>query len=81
VNAATGKNLKTVWILGAGFSRSLGGPLMGDLLRPQHLDDLRLLQGYRVAGRTPAKALYDLIAGQWLLPPMSNAAEEVSLAS
>lgn len=25
---------RTVWILGAGFSRSLGGPLLGDLLSP-----------------------------------------------
>jgi len=38
-------------------------------------------QGYRVAGRTPAKALYDLISEQWLLPPMSDAAQEVPLAS
>jgi hypothetical protein len=41
----------------------------------------RTHQGYRVAGRTPAKALYDLIASQWLLPPLSAAAEEVPLAS
>ncbi len=25
---------RTVWILGAGFSRSLGGPLLPDLLSP-----------------------------------------------
>ncbi len=37
--------------------------------------------GYRVAGRTPAQALYDLISEQWLLPPMSDAAQEVPLAS
>ena len=30
---------------------------------------------------TPAKALYDLISEQWLLPPMSDAAQEVPLAS
>jgi hypothetical protein len=41
----------------------------------------RTHQGYRVAGRTSAKALYDLIAEQWLLPPMSDAAQEVPLAS
>jgi transposase InsO family protein len=41
----------------------------------------RTHQGYRVAGRTPAKALYDLIAEQWLLPPISDAAQEVPLAS
>ena len=29
-----GAEVKTVWILGAGFSRSLGGPLLGDLLSP-----------------------------------------------
>ncbi len=29
----------------------------------------------------PARALYDLIATQWLLPPISGAAEEVPLAS
>jgi hypothetical protein len=38
-------------------------------------------QGYRVAGRTLAKALYDLIAEQWLLPPISLAAEGGPLAS
>jgi hypothetical protein len=38
-------------------------------------------QRYRIRGRTPAKALYDLIAEQWLLPPISAPAEEVSLAS
>ena len=26
---------KTVWILGAGFSRALGGPLLADLFRPE----------------------------------------------
>ena len=41
----------------------------------------RTHQGYRVRGRTPAKALYDLIAEQWLLPPISAPAEEVPLAS
>ena len=41
----------------------------------------RTHQGYRVAGRTPAKALYDLIAYQWLLPPISDAAQEVPLYS
>ena len=41
----------------------------------------RTHQGYRVAGRTPAKALYDLIAEQWLLPPISEPGQEVPLAS
>ena len=41
----------------------------------------RTHQGYRVRGRTPAKALYDLIAEQWLLPPISAPAEEVPLDS
>jgi hypothetical protein len=41
----------------------------------------RTRQGYRVAGRTPAQALLDLIAQQRMLPPMSHAAEEVPLAS
>ena len=41
----------------------------------------RIHQGYRVQGRTPAKVLYDLIASQWLLPPISDAAQEVPLAS
>ncbi len=41
----------------------------------------RTHQGYRVAGRTPAQALLDLIAQQRMLPPMSPAAEEVPLAS
>jgi hypothetical protein len=41
----------------------------------------RTHQGYRVAGRTPAKALYDLIAQRWLLPPMSDPAREVPLAA
>jgi hypothetical protein len=41
----------------------------------------RTHQGYRVASRTPAKALYDLISEQWLLPPTSKAAHEVPLAS
>jgi hypothetical protein len=32
-------------------------------------------------GGTPAKALYDLMSEQWLLPPISPAAAEVPLAS
>jgi hypothetical protein len=30
---------KTVWILGAGFSRSLGAPLLETLFRQQHVRD------------------------------------------
>src|SRR5512141_2600521 len=32
---------KRVWILGAGFSKPLGGPLLQDLLHLDVLDDLR----------------------------------------
>src|SRR4051812_6504182 len=38
-------------------------------------------QGYRVAGRTPAQALLDLIAAQRLLPSIPIAVQEVPLAS
>lgn len=31
---------RVVWIIGAGFSRSLGGPLMNDLLAPELAEDL-----------------------------------------
>ena len=41
----------------------------------------RAHQGYRVAGRTPAQALLDLLAQQRLLPPMPEAVKEVPLAS
>jgi hypothetical protein len=41
----------------------------------------RTHQGYRVAGRTPARALLDLIARQRMLPPVSPAVQEVQLAS
>jgi hypothetical protein len=34
-------NRRIVWILGAGFSRSLGGPLLADLFRQRHVHDLR----------------------------------------
>jgi hypothetical protein len=37
----TGKRLRTVWVLGAGFSRSLGGPLLPDLFRQEQKQDLR----------------------------------------
>jgi hypothetical protein len=36
---------RRVWILGAGFSRSLGGPLMGDLLSLGALRDITALYG------------------------------------
>lgn len=32
---------RTVWILGAGFSRSLGAPLLAGLFRQQHFSDLK----------------------------------------
>src|SRR3954466_1350691 len=31
---------QVVWVLGAGFSRPLGGPLLGDLFRPEMWDRL-----------------------------------------
>lgn len=31
----------TVWILGAGFSRPLGGPMLAELLAPDSLQNLR----------------------------------------
>jgi hypothetical protein len=37
------KQTKVVWILGAGFSKALGGPLLGDLLRPYSDETLRQL--------------------------------------
>jgi len=54
-----------------GRSSTLSAPLLqglGDAIAPS-------------ATPTPAKALYDLSAEQWLLPPMSDAAQEVPLAS
>jgi hypothetical protein len=41
----------------------------------------RTHQGYSVAGRTPAKALPELIAQQRMLPPVTPDAQEVALAS
>ncbi|HEY2030914.1 MAG TPA: SIR2 family protein, partial [Myxococcales bacterium] len=38
---------RTVWVLGAGFSKPLGGPLLGDLLLPESLDNLRATYGER----------------------------------
>jgi hypothetical protein len=32
---------KRVWVLGSGFSRSLGGPLLADLFQQDHIDDLQ----------------------------------------
>ncbi len=46
----------TVWILGAGFSRSLGGPLLGDLFKPDknfdEADDLLPREEYGLLGLT-----------------------------
>jgi len=36
------KPLTTVWILGAGFSKPLGGPLLADMLSPESQQDLRI---------------------------------------
>ena len=42
----------TVWIIGAGFSKALGGPLLADLSRPRHLTDLeKFVEGERLAIR------------------------------
>jgi hypothetical protein len=38
-------------------------------------------ESYRVGGRTPAKALSDLISEEWFLSAVSQAAQEVPLAS
>lgn len=35
-------NVRRVWILGAGFSRSLGGPLLADLFTPESANALRV---------------------------------------
>src|SRR5580765_2441231 len=40
MRGANGRPLRTAWVLGAGFSRSLGGPLLPDLLRQSHASDL-----------------------------------------
>jgi hypothetical protein len=40
----------TVWIIGAGFSKALGGPLLADLFRPRHLTDLeKFVEGESLA--------------------------------
>ena len=36
---------RTVWILGAGFSRPLGGPLLPDLLSPETPENLAAVYG------------------------------------
>jgi len=46
---------RVVWVLGAGFSRPLGGPLLGDLFRPEAWD--RLSASYDQAKYPP---LYDV---------------------
>jgi len=34
---------KTAWLLGSGFSKPLGGPLLSDLFRPERLEDISTL--------------------------------------
>src|SRR5688500_11254018 len=47
---------KVVWVLGAGFSKSLGGPLLGDLLSPKSWPELksRYERVLAVGGQLPA---------------------------
>jgi hypothetical protein len=42
---------RTVWILGAGFSKSLGGPLLVDLFRQEPYDDLMHVLGSERAAK------------------------------
>jgi hypothetical protein len=49
--------LRTVWVLGAGFSRSLGGPLLPDLFRQENRADL--------AARYPTLKCGDLADACW----------------
>jgi len=44
---------KVVWILGAGFSKPLGGPLLKDLLAPRNRAVVREQAGILVEGITP----------------------------
>ncbi len=51
---------RTVWILGAGFSKSLGGPLLVDLFRQQPYDDLIHVVGPQRAAKVAwTQALYN----------------------
>jgi hypothetical protein len=59
-----GKPLQTVWILGAGFSRSLGGPLLADLFRQEDLGDLN--------ARYPAIEYGDLADSCWRTEGLFN---------
>ncbi len=52
-----GNYVRCVWVLGAGFSVSLGGPLLPDLLRLQNIRDL--------AARYPATLYADLAEISW----------------
>src|SRR5204862_426480 len=50
----------TVWILGAGFSKSLGGPLLVDLFRQEYLQDLaQVLTNDLANDLTWVQALYN----------------------
>src|SRR4051794_22739033 len=50
----------TVWILGAGFSKSLGGPLLVDLFRQQPYEDLVHILGEKRAAQVSwTQALYN----------------------
>ncbi len=54
---------RTVWILGAGFSRALGGPLLRDLLTPECIDNVRAAfpahEGWLDADRKRVLVIYD----------------------
>lgn len=51
--AESGRPLRTAWIIGAGFSRSLGGPLLDQLLRFEALEDLALLYPRHDSAQNP----------------------------
>jgi hypothetical protein len=54
------EHLPTVWILGAGFSKSLGGPLLVDLFRQEYLQDLaQVLRNDLANDLTWVQALYN----------------------
>src|ERR1700690_2508061 len=54
-----GKAKKTVWILGSGFSRDLGGPLLDELLSDSAFVDLRTVYPH-VAGKPEFVQAYQI---------------------
>jgi hypothetical protein len=64
VNDQSGNPLRTVWVLGAGFSRSLGGPLLPDLFRQEDKRDLEV--------RYPEIKYADLASACWKTQGLYN---------